>query len=373
MVSIFSASTVDFDLWTFLWDNLEAAGVIGGYVSISIIGVSLLTAASKGRLEETKPIGPKWAQPIMGAIMGVIPGCGGTIVASSMYKNRKLSFGGLFAAFITTLGEGSFVLLGASDEADVAANLTAFVVVNAVGFIVGVALGYLLDNIGFRANNPPAVSSEAPPTEPNSPSALQKIVEPLGFYLILAMAAFLAPGSIMALWGGGIDAIADLSVWVSVALTITSILYFTANKFSCDDHSCADGKDLKSTLMHSIADIAMVISYVFLGLFIANYIIDVLVGPETFDAWMTSSAFLVVILAAIIGFTPGCGGMIAVAVAFITIPNFPMAALIAAAIATSGDGIFPLLAENKKDGIVISVAGLVVALVVGLLALAMGI
>ena len=64
--------------------------------------------------------------------------------------------------------------------------------------------------------------------------------------------------------------------------------------------------------------------------------------------------------------------MIAVVVAFITIPNFPMAALIAAAIATSGDGIFPLLAENKKDGFIISVVGLLVALLIGYLALFLG-
>lgn len=65
--------------------------------------------------------------------------------------------------------------------------------------------------------------------------------------------------------------------------------------------------------------------------------------------------------------------MIAVAVAFIIIPNFPMAALIAAAIATSGDGIFPLLAVNKKDAIVVTSSGLAVALVVGYTALALGI
>tara|TARA_B100000579_G_C22407408_1_gene654710 strand:- start:209 stop:562 length:354 start_codon:yes stop_codon:yes gene_type:complete len=116
----------------------------------------------------------------------------------------------------------------------------------------------------------------------------------------------------------------------------------------------------------------MVVSYVFVGLFFANYIIDILVGAETFDAWMTSSAYLVVLLAALIGLTPGCGGMIAVAVSFITIPNFPIAALIAAAIATSGDGVFPLLAQNKKDGLIISVLGLVVALLVGYIALFLG-
>ena len=117
----------------------------------------------------------------------------------------------------------------------------------------------------------------------------------------------------------------------------------------------------------------MVVTYVFVGLFVANYIIDVLVGADTFNAWMTSSVYVVILLAALIGVTPGCGGVIAVAVGFITVPNFPMAALIAAAIATSGDGIFPLLAENRKDGIIVSGFGLLVALVVGYIALVLGI
>jgi len=79
-----------------------------------------------------------------------------------------------------------------------------------------------------------------------------------------------------------------------------------------------------------------------------------------------------VLLAALIGLTPGCGGMITVAVAYITIPNFPMAALIAAAIATSGDGIFPLLAENRKDGLIISGLGFLTALFVAYIALFIG-
>ena len=40
-------------------------------------------------------------------------------------------------------------------------------------------------------------------------------IEKLGFYAIIAMALFLAPGSIMALWGGGIDVISDLTYWIS--------------------------------------------------------------------------------------------------------------------------------------------------------------
>ncbi|MDZ7835617.1 MAG: putative manganese transporter [Alkalibacterium sp.] len=117
-----------------------------------------------------------------------------------------------------------------------------------------------------------------------------------------------------------------------------------------------------------------VIVFVFAGLLIANSIIDILVGPETFDAWMTSSAFIVVAIAAIIGATPGCGGMISVAVAFIAIPNFPIRRLcILAGIATSGDGIFPLLVSNKKAAFVITAFGFIIALMVGYTVLVLGI
>ncbi len=374
---------MDFNLWEFILENLEAAGVIGGYVSISIIGVALITFASRAKMKGEGRIGPKWAQPIIGALLGVIPGCGGTIVASSMYKNKKLSFGGLFAAFITTLGEGSFVLLGASDEADVASNLKAFLIVNLVGFIVGIILGYVADGIGYKikTDGMPEIAAtlDSKDTEENrnqsgkDNTVAHNFIERFGFYIILAISAFLLPGSIMALWGGGIEALEDITVWVAISFAIISIIYYLVYKFNHKRYCGSDNKDIKSTLLHSVSDIAMVVMYVFIGLFVANFIIDVLIGAETFDAWMTSSAFAVVLIAALIGATPGCGGMIAVAVAFITIDNFPIAALIAAAIATSGDGIFPLLAENKKNAIIITVSGLAVALVVGYVALALGI
>ena len=363
-------------LWSFILDNLEAAGTIGGYVSLSIVGFALISFASKKRLkQQANQLGPKWTHTIIGSFMGAIPGCGATIVAASLYKNKKISFGGLFATFISTLGEGSFVLLGASDEADVAGNLKAYVTITIFGLLAGIIFGYLFDVFGFRANYD---NNQEKQTKNHTLSKKQNtfagaIIENIGFYAIIVMAIFLAPGSIMAFWGGGIDTIADLTYWVSIALTITCIAFHFVTRFIYKHHDCYCVEDgIKSTTLHAIIDVAMVVTYVFLGLVVANYVIDVLVGAETFDAWMTSSTYIVIFLAALIGVMPGCGGMIAVAVAFISIPNFPMAALIAAAIATSGDGIFPLLAENKKDGLIISLAGLVVALVVGYVALSLG-
>jgi hypothetical protein len=367
---------MDFNVWAFILENLEAAGAIGGYVSISIIGVALITYATRKKNKGEGHIGPKWTHPLIGASLGVIPGCGGTIVVASMFKNKKISFGGLFAAFTATLGEGSFVLLGASDEAQVKANLTAFAIVNIIGFFLGLILGYAIDAFGIRvktANNPEKVNNE-PCDESKNNSLAHRFIKNTGFYLILAIAVFLAPGSIMALWGGSIEAIADLTVWVTIAFTLVSIVYYLVYKFILKEDCCFfDYKSVRSTLVDSVADITMVIVYVFIGLFVVNFIIDVMVGVERFEVWMTSAAWALVIIAAFIGVIPGCGGMIAVAVAYITIPGFPMAALIAAGIATSGDGIFPLLAQNRKDAVIVSGVGLAVAIAVGYAALALGI
>jgi len=367
---------MEFNLLVFILDNLEAAGAIGGYVSLSVIGFALISFATKKKHDNVaSQIGPKWMHPIIGSLLGAIPGCGATIVVASLYKNKKISFGGLFAAFISTLGEGSFVLLGASNEADVIGNLKAYAIITIFGLIAGIIFGYFSDFLGIRAcsENNKKILKEAQILKKEQNTLSSIFIEKLGFYAIILMAIFLAPVSIMALWGGSIDAISIVTYWVSISLTSTCIIFYCVSIFIYKAHDCYSSYNtIKSTMLHAILDVAMVVTYVFIGLFAANYIIDVLVGAETFDAWMTSSAYIVIFLAAIIGVTPGCGGMIAVTVAFITVPNFPMAALIAAAIATSGDGIFPLIAENRKDGFIVSVLGLAVALVVGYISFFLG-
>jgi len=367
---------MEFNLWSFILDNFEAAGAIGGYVSISIIGFALISLITKKNHDNVaRQIGPKWTHPIVGSLLGAIPGCGATIVVASLYKNQKISFGGLFATFISTLGEGSFVLLGASNESDVAGNLEAYATITIFGLIAGFVFGFLFDILGFRANfkNNKEHYKEDQKIQIKQGTLVGLFVDKIGFYSILAMAVFLAPGSIMALWGGSIDSISGVTYWISIFLTITCITFYCLSRFIYKNHNCySDYNNIKSTISHSILDVAMVVTYVFIGLFFANYVIDVLVGAETFDTWMTSSEYIVVLIAALIGLTPGCGGMIAVAVAYIIIPNFPIPALIAAAIATSGDGIFPLLAENRKDGLVVSGLGLLVALFVAYAALFIG-
>ena len=368
---------MEFNLWSFILDNLDSAGAIGGYVSLSIIGFSIISFVTKKRLNyAASSIGPKWTHPIIGSFFGAIPGCGATIVVASLYKNKKISFGGLFATFISTLGEGSFVLLGASAEASAESNLKAYAIITIFGLITGIVFGYLSDILGFRTslrdNHHNDIQEDNLQIKNIKPS-ITKFIENVGLYSIILMAIILAPTSIMALWGGDIEAISSFISLVSIVLTISCMIFYGFSRFFYKQHDCyGDIVDFKSTMLHAVLDVAMVVTYVFIGLFLANYIIDILVGVKVFYSWMSSSGYIVVFLAALIGLMPGCGGMIVVAVAFIKIHNFPIAALIAAAIATSGDGIFPLLASNKKDGFIISGLGFLIALCLGYITLYLG-
>lgn len=366
---------MDFDFGLFLRDNLEAAGVIGAYVSLSLITVTVLTYwARQGNMRISSRV-PKWGQPLIGGLFGLIPGCGGTIIVTAMYRKQKISFGGLFASFITTLGEGSFVLLGASQEADVAGNLKALAILGVISFVVGVPLGWSFDRLGLRPII--AQGDKCSPHSHGHDSVMSfsslSLVDKIAVLTLLPLAALLAPESIMALWGGSFSLLASLTPYLYIALSAISIIYYLIHKFSPEEHDCSFKEDLKSSIFHAVEDIGLIVSYVFLGLIATNYLIDVVVGVETFNSWMQSSSLLLILLAAFLGVLPGCGGMIAVAVAFITVPGFPISALLAAGIATSGDGIFPLFAANKRDALIVSLAGLVVAIVVGYLAMALGV
>ena len=362
------------DSYEFILNNLEAAGVIGGYVSISIIGFALISYIAKKKYnKKTSKFGPRWSHPIIGSLLGAIPGCGATIVVSSLYKNRKISFGGLFATFISTLGEGSFVLLGASDEANVLANIEAYLTITLFGLIAGAFFGYLIDFFGFKSDfideQKELIFEQS--SKENQYTFIGKFIEELGFYLIMIIAIFLAPSSIIALWGDEIEYISEIINSIYVSLTVICIIYYISKLFY-KQHNISCENNLKSTSLHAVKDVAMVVTFVFLGLIIANYIIDEMVGEEKFTSWMNSSTYVVVLISALIGLMPGCGGMIVVAVAYIDIPDFPISALIAAAIATSGDGIFPLLAENRKDGLIVTGLGLIVAIFVGYISLFLG-
>lgn len=80
--------------------------------------------------------------PIVGALLGCIPQCGFSVVASALYVKRGISAGTLLAVFLSTSDEAVPVLLSMPDKARMVGVLIAIKLVIAIA--AGAGLDYLM-------------------------------------------------------------------------------------------------------------------------------------------------------------------------------------------------------------------------------------
>jgi hypothetical protein len=79
----------------------------------------------------------KKLQPIIGALLGVIPGCGGSIILIPLYVKNKVSFGSLVATLVASMGDAAFILIST--------DIKSYIGVSLVSFIAAIVCGYLFD------------------------------------------------------------------------------------------------------------------------------------------------------------------------------------------------------------------------------------
>ena len=82
-------------------------------------------------------------QPLIGAFMGLTPGCGGAIIVMPMYTKGYVTYGTVVATLIATLGDAAFVLIGAVFQ-DIS-FLAPVIAVHLISFVVAVIWGFAVD------------------------------------------------------------------------------------------------------------------------------------------------------------------------------------------------------------------------------------
>lgn len=105
--------------------------------------------AFKDRLRKFGCTGPLW-----GAVLGLIPQCGFSVVAASFYADRIISPGSLLAVFIATSDEALPLLLSDASHGRVVLPLLA------VKFVFAVAVGFFVD-FAFRKIWRPAWAADS--------------------------------------------------------------------------------------------------------------------------------------------------------------------------------------------------------------------
>jgi len=76
-------------------------------------------------------------QPIIGALLGLSPGCGGAILVMPLYLKRQVTFGTVVATLLATSGDAAFVLLAHSPS--------TFGWVSVISLLVAIGSGYFVD------------------------------------------------------------------------------------------------------------------------------------------------------------------------------------------------------------------------------------
>ena len=346
-------------------------------------------------------------QPVIGAMMGLTPGCGGAIIVMPMYARGYVTYGTVIATLVATLGDAAFVLIGAVFQDS--SYLTPVIVVHATSFVVGVLSGYSVDSIEITPTTPlgrfgPKFGTDEPLGEEVAKAMEGKdslienlpreIPEGWGYRVLhqgyriwwLVTAVGLCIAILLLGWYAQDPEYSPELVWDPttrdgivtwvgfIGTSLSIILYISSKNFFADDTEATIGDKLNSldeTLVHAASEAAFVTFWVLIAYLVFEFGM-LLSGIKESDMSEHGSGAGAVLVAATIGLIPGCGPQIIAITAYVEgIISFP--ALVANAISQDGDALFPLLVRHKVASIWATIHTILPAIIVGLVFLwAMG-
>ena len=369
------------------------------FVASMVLLFSWLQYVTAGRFVDVIRTKRRW-QPVIGAIMGITPGCGGAIVIMPMYTRGFVSYGTVIATLIATLGDAAFVLIGAAltDSSFVAPA----VAVHVISFVTGVTWGYLIDGMSITPQSPlggllhssePAKDQEKSKLEDSE--GTQTVFDDLGreeesgpgYFLLhqgytlwwIVTSIGLVFALLLLVWSSQ-DPDFELSIeynpftlhgfitWIGlIGTTLSIILYLSQKTWIRDDTEASIGDKLYSmreTLIHSASETAFVTFWVISAYLIFEFTM-LFSGTNEADLAKYGDGIIAVVVASFIGLIPGCGPQIIAITAYTKdLISFP--ALAANAISQDGDALFPLLVRHRLASLWATLHTTIPALILGL-------
>lgn len=123
-------------MWDVFLDTLNDSLMIFVVLLLSYIIIEIIETSLAQRLQKQK----KWS-PVFGAMFGLIPQCGFSVVATDLYSKRHITMGTLIAVFIATSDEALPIMLASPNKIIMVLPLLA------IKLVTGIIVGYLVDLI----------------------------------------------------------------------------------------------------------------------------------------------------------------------------------------------------------------------------------
>ncbi len=389
----------------------------GSFIQVTVfVGAVLLLFGyidykQQGLFIETIARSKKY-QPLIGSLLGIIPGCGGSILVMPLYVKGKVTFGTVIATTIATAGDSAFVTLTKAPR--------QFAFITLISLFIGTLCGYAVDylklgdlikrKVSRQKNEDLALRHKeaekymdtiyGPDTSLSRSCNLRHIGHEEGDEIDMALhhTKPLDPKSMgykithtcyVIFWSvifiGFILGILDLfqvdlnKFWgtrklgrlVGLLGTLVTVMYMTCSRrlIKAQTHEDVEHKlfSLQETLIHNAKETAFVGTWVFAAYFIYELSIAFLGGEQVLATMLVASGFAAVILGVMVGMIPGCGPQI-IFVSLYLKGMFPFSALLANAISQDGDALFPLIALDRRAAFWTTIINTFIAFFVGTLA-----
>lgn len=378
--------------WDLVIDVLRNSVLVTGLVIIMMLMIEYVNISSKGKWFKSLQ-GSRTKQVILGATLGLVPGCIGGFAAVSLYTHRLISFGALIAMMIASSGDEAFVMLAMIPK--------EALILTAALFVVAIGVGLLINLLTKKEKAPKVECQEdfevhvedhhdEGHSHNHGKSSLSNLLHPCKerIILLVGVAAFIVALAFGMLEhdhseevhseGAHIEAVEHIHTaecsheahhighnhqfnildeyWINLVFAILSLfaLYFIATS---NEHF------IKEHLWNHV--IKKHLLSIFCWTFGALLVIQIGLQYMDIAAWTKDNIPFMILLATLIGIIPESGPHML----FITLfagGYIPFSALLASSISQDGHSALPLLAESKRSFLKAKLINAAIALIIGL-------
>ena len=310
----------------------------------------------------------RFGQVVLGAGLGLIPGCMGGFAAVSMYSHKLLSFGALIAMMIASSGDEAFVMLAMIPKEALLLMLVLFVVAILAGWLVdrfakpnkgkheGCDEGYQIHEEDEKEEN-----DDKPTLRNMRHASAERIALLLGVILFIVALAF-------GMFEHEHEEVAHTQLnifnesWMNLIFAVISlfVVWFIV---TTSEHI------VKEHLWEHI------IRKHFLSIFLWTFgaLLVIQIGLHYFDieTLISNNIPWMILLAVLVGIIPESGPHLLFVTLFAT-GTVPFSVLLASSISQDGHASLPLLAESKRSFVKAKVVNALVAAVCGYLCYLIG-
>jgi hypothetical protein len=392
-----------------LAEVLKNSYLITSLVLVMMIMIEYVNVASAGKWFG-KLHNNSFRQVVMGALLGLIPGCIGGFAAVSLYSHGIIGLGALVAAMVSSSGDEAFVMLAMIPR--------QAVILFGVLFVIGVVSGVIVDRFGRKRKVHIACENhfELHDAHIERVPAIFKLSSYSGLKnpskeLLVTLAGILV--FVVAVFSGILEHSHDHHSHIAEPHHLESVAEHHIHTEDChhdhfhshsDEGECTHnhlveehipshsaGFDIFSERWLNIVFACLSIVVLFLVaasdthffqehiwghvikhhalkvfLWTAGALLVIQVGLQYLDitAWLRDNVYLMILLAALVGMIPESGPNMVFITLFAS-GLAPFSVLLTSSISQDGHTSLPLLASSKRDFIVAKVLNALIAVVVG--------